>query len=304
MRTPYQLATTPQGEPYVTADAQGFNQLVLQNMHVFASTLGHETHTVQYNDQTQTWGLDIETLANHARRFINAGIKQAHLTKQARPADIDKLVAQAVNIRNGVITPDALQNPSTRYIVFNNGTLDTNKQTLVSTDLKNYAMNSVNVNYDPRLATDTETLQILLPQFYAIMTPEQVTDVLRFIGYLVSSRKTDERLTLTVPADMWLDAIMQDLLNQILDDYDYIEIAHQQAPRRYNRVVYQVSVGDKFIYTTERPQKPFGSRLGDGGITVQLSPKDASDGTLLAVRALSDHELDIVTNTAIALYQK
>lgn len=302
MRTPYQLATTPQGTPYVTADAQGFNQLVLQNMHVFASTLGHETHTVQYNDRTQTWGLDIETLANHAKRFINAGIKQAHLTKQARPADIDKLVAQAVNIRNGVITPDALQNPSTRYIVFNNGTLDTNKQTLVSTDLKNYAMNSVNVNYDPRLATDTETLQILLPQFYAIMTPEQVTDVLRFIGYLVSSRKTDERLTLTVPADMWLDAIMQDLLNQILCDYDYIEIAHQQAPRRYNRAVYQVSVGDKFIYTTERPQKPFSARLGDGGITVSLSPKNASDGTLLAVRALSDHELDIVTNTTIKFY--
>ena len=40
------------------------------------------------------------------------------------------------------------------------------------------------------------------------------------------------------------------------------------------------------------------------GITVQLSPENASDGTLLAVRALSDHELDIVTNTAIALYQK
>lgn len=304
MRTPYQLATTPQGEPYVTADAQGFNQLVLQNMHVFASSLGHETHTVQYNDQTQTWGFDIETLANHARRFINAGIKQAHLTKQARPADIDKLVAQAVNIRNGVITPDALQNPSTRYIVFNNGTLDTNKQTLVSTDLKNYAMNSVNVNYDPRLATDTETLQILLPQFYAIMTPEQVTDVLRFIGYLVSSRKTDERLTLTVPADMWVDAIMQDLLNQILCDYDYIEIAHQQAPRRYNRAVYQLAIGDKFIYTTERPQKPFSSRLGDGGITVSLSPKNASDSTLLTVRALSDHERDVVVNTAIALYQK
>lgn len=304
MRTPYQLATTPQGELYVTADAQGFNQLVLQDMHVFASTLGHETPTVQYNDQTQTWGLDIETLANHAKRFINTGIKQAHLTKQARPADIDKLVAQAVNIRNGVITPDALQNPSTRYIVFSNGTLDTNKQTLVPTDLKNYAMNSVNVNYDPRLATDTETLQALIPQFYAIMTPEQVTDMLRFIGYLVSSRKTDERLTLTVPADMWLDAIMQDLLNQILGDYDYIEIAHQQAPRRYNRAVYQVSVGDKFIYTTERPQKPFSARLGDGGITVQLSPKNASDGTLLAVRPLSDHELDIVANTAIALYQK
>ena len=302
MRTPYQLATTPQGTPYVTADAQGFNQLVLQNMHVFASTLGHETHTVQYNDQTQTWGFDIETLANHARRFINAGIKQAHLTKQARPADIAKLVAQAVNIRNGVITPDALQNPSTRYIVFNNGTLDTNKQTLVPTDLKNYAMNSVNANYDLQLATDTETLQALLPQFYAIMTPEQVTDVLRFIGYLVSSRKTDERLTLTMPADMWLDAIMQDLLNQILCDYDYIEIAHQQAPRRFNRAVYQVSVGDKFIYTTERPQKPFSARLGDGGITVQLSPKSASDSTLLAVRALSDHELDIVVNATIKFY--
>lgn len=304
MRTPYQLATTPQGTPYVTADAQGFNQLVLQNMHVFASTLGHETHTVQYNDQTQTWGLDIETLANHAKRFINAGIKQAHLTKQARPADVDKLVAQAVNIRNGVITPDALQNPSTRYIVFNNGTLDTNKQTLVPTDLKNYAMNSVNANYDPRLATDTETLQTLLPQFYAVMTLEQVTDVLRFIGYLVSSRKTDEQLTLTVPADMWLDAIMQDLLNQILCDYDYIEIAHQQAPRRANRAVYQLAIGDKFIYTTERPQKPIGSRLGDGGITVSLSPKNASDGTLLAVRALSDHERSVVVNTAITLYQK
>lgn len=304
MRTPYQLATTPQGTAYVTADAQAFNQLVLQDMHVFASNLGYNTHTVQYNHRTQTWGLDIETLANHAKRFINAGIKQAHLTKQARPADIDKLVAQAVNIRNGVITPDALQNPSTRYVVFNNGTLDTNKQTLVPTDLKNYTMNSVNVNYDPRLATDAETLQTLLPQFYAVMTPEQVTDVLRFIGYLVSSRKTDERLTLTMPADMWLDAIMQDLLNQILGDYDYIEIAHQQAPRRYNRAVYQVSVGDKFIYTAERPQKPFSARLGDGGITVSLSPKNASDSTLLTVRALSDHELDIVANATIALYQK
>lgn len=302
MRTPYQLVTTPQGTPYVTADAQGFNQLVLQNMHVFTSTLGYETHTVQYNEQTQTWGFDIETLANHAKRFINAGIKQAHLTKQARPADIDKLDAQAVNIRNGIVVPDALQNPSTRYIVFNNGTLDTNKQTLVPTDLKNYAMNSVNANYDPRLATDAETLQTLLPQFYAVMTPEQVNDVLRFIGYLVSSRKTDERLTLTMPADMWVDAIMQDLLNQILCDYDYIEIAHQQAPRRYNRAVYQVTVGDKFIYTTERPQKPFSSRLGDGGITVQLSPKNASDGTLLAVRALSDHERSVVVNTAIKFY--
>lgn len=304
MRTPYQLATTPQGEPYVTADAQGFNQLVLQNMHVFASTLGHETHTVQYNEQTQTWGLDIETLANHAKRFIDAGIKQAHLTKQARPADIDKLVAQAVNIRNGVITPDALQNPSTRYIVFNNGTLDTNKQTLVPTDLKNYAMNSVNANYDPRLATDAETLQTLLPQFYAIMTPEQMENVLRFIGYLVASRKTDERLTLTVPADMWVDAIVQDLLNQILCDYDYIEIAHQQAPRRYNRAVYQVSVGDKFIYTTERPQKSISARSSDSSIIVSLSPKNASDGTLLAVRALSDHERNVVVNTAVALYQK
>lgn len=304
MRTPYQLATTPQGTPYVTADAQGFNQLVLQNMHVFASTLGHETHTVQYNDQTQTWGLDIETLANHAKRFINAGIKQAHLTKQARPADIDTLVAQAVNIRNGVITPDALVTPSTRYVVFANGTLDTNTGRLIETNIKNYAMNSVNANYDLRLATDTETLQTLLPQFYAIMTPEQVTDVLRFIGYLVSSRKTDERLTLTMPADMWLDAIMQDLLNQILCDYDYIEIAHQQAPRRYNRAVYQLAIGDKFIYTTERPQKPFSARLGDGGITVQLSPENASDGTLLAVRPLSDHELDIVANTTVALYQK
>ena len=304
MQTPYQLATTAQGKSYVTADAQAFNQLVLQNMHVFASSSGYETHTVQYNHLTQTWGFDIETLANHAKRFINAGIKRAHLTKQASPADIDKLVAQAVNIRNGIVVPDALVTPSTRYVVFTNGTLDTNTGNLIETNIKNYAMNSVNANYDPRLATDAETLQILLPQFYAIMTPEQVTDVLRFIGYLVSSRKTDERLTLTVPADMWLDAIMQDLLNQILDDYDYIEIAHQQAPRRYNRAVYQLAIGDKFIYTTERPQKPFSARLGDGGITVQLSPKNASDSKLLAVRPLSDHELDIVANATIALYQK
>lgn len=304
MRTPYQLATTPQGTAYVTADAQAFNQLVLQDMHVFASNLGYNTHTVQYNHRTQTWGFDIETLANHVKRSINAGIKQAHLTKQARPADIDKLVAQAVNIRNGIVVPDALVTPSTRYVVFANGTLDTNTGNLIETNIKNYAMNSVSVKYDPALATDTETLRQLLPQFYAIMTPEQVNDVLRFIGYLVSSRKTDEQLTLTLPSDMWLDAIMQDLLNQILCDYDYIEIAHQQAPRRYNRAVYQVSVGDKFIYTTERPQKPIGSRLGDRGITVQLSPKNASDSMLLTVRALSDHERDVVVNTAIALYQK
>lgn len=304
MRTPYQLATTPQGTAYVTADAQAFNQLVLQDMHVFASNLGYNTHTVQYNHHTQTWGFDIETLANHAKRFINAGIKQAHLTKQTRPADIDKLVAQAVNISNGIVVPDALVTPSTRYVVFANGTLDTNTGNLIETNIKNYAMNSVSVKYDPALATDTETLRQLLPQFYAIMTPEQVNDVLRFIGYLVSSRKTDEQLTLTLPSDMWLDAIVQDLLNQILRDYDYIEIAHRQAPRRANRAVYQLAIGDKFIYTRERPQKPFSAHLGDGGITVSLSHENSSDGKLLAVRPLSDHELDIVVNTAIALYQK
>lgn len=304
MRTPYQLATTPQGTAYVTADAQAFNQLVLQDMHVFASNLGYNTHTVQYNHRTQTWGFDIETLANHAKRFINAGIKQAHLTKQTRPADIDKLVAQAVNIRNGIVVPDALVTPSTRYVVFANGTLDTNTGNLIETNIKNYAMNSVSVKYDPALATDTETLHQLLPQFYAIMTPEQVSDVLRFIGYLVSSRKTDERLTLTMPADMWLDAIMQDLLNQILCDYDYIEIAHQQAPRRYNRAVYQLAIGDKFIYTTERPQKPFSARSSDSSIIVSLSRENVSDGKQWAVRPLSDHERDVVMNTAIALYQK
>lgn len=304
MPTPYQLATTAQGKSYVTADAQAFNQLVLQDMHVFASSLGHETHTVQYNHLTQTWGFDIETLANHAKRFINAGIKRAHLTKQASPADIDKLVAQAVNIRNGVITPDALQNPSTRYVVFTNGTLDTNTGNLIETNMKNYAMNSVTVKYDPALATDHDTLRQLLPQFYAIMSPEHVENVLRFIGYLVSSRKTDEQLTLTVPSDMWLDAIMQDLLSQILLDYDYIEITNQQAPRRFNRAVYQLATGDKFTYTSKRPQKPFSARSSDSSIIVSLNSENASDGKLLAVRPLSDHELDTVANTAIALYRK
>lgn len=304
MQTPYQLATTAQGKSYVTADAQAFNQVVLQDMHVFASSLGYDTHTVQYNHRTQTWEFDIETLANHAKRFINAGIKRAHLTKQASLADIDKLVAQAVNIRNGIVVPDALITPSTRYVVFTNGTLDTNTGNLIETNMKNYAMNSVTVKYDPALATDHDTLRQLLPQFYAIMSPEHVENVLRFIGYLVSSRKTDEPAVLVTPADMWLDAIVQDLLNQILLDYDYIEIAHQQAPRRYNRAVYQLAIGDKFIYTRERPQKPFNSRLGDGGITVSLSHENASDGKRWAMRPLSDHELDIVVNTAIALYQK